>query len=122
MLHKVFCFILCMVSVSSQAKNHCSTLNEKILKKDNQIAPVWILSVQSKEHVYFHSAPSDNCKIKNLFIIFDDTVTGYNFYQDSKQEWIKVIYYSKRKDLESEIVEGWIKFRDLKLIPREFPH
>ena len=62
------------------------------------------------------------CKIKDLFIIQNDIVSGYHFYREpSEHDWIYVLYYSKRKDLDNEIVEGWIKFKNLKNIPREFP-
>ena len=122
MFNKILLLIVLLISVSSQAKNFCADMDREIIKQGSAIAPVWLLLVQSKQRVFFHSAPNEKCKIKDLFIIYNDSVTGYNFYRDSsKQEWIKVIYYSKRQDLENEIVEGWVKFKDLKNIPRDFP-
>lgn len=117
--------IFCVLSISSSviASNDCSELNSNIQNQNNQIAPVWILLVKAKHRVHFHSAPTKNCKSKDLFIIHGDSVTAYNLYKDShQQEWVYVMYYSKRQNLESEIVEGWVKLKDFEIIPRSFPH
>ena len=91
----------------------CSVMNEQVKKKAVPVIPRWALMVKSKQRVYFHSAPNDACKIKGLFIIHSDNVTAYDLYKDkNKQEWVSVIYYSKRQDLESEIVEGWVKLNE----------
>ena len=91
----------------------CSVMNEQVKKKAVPVIPRWALMVKSKQRVYFHSAPNDVCKIKGLFIIHSDNVTAYDLYKDqNKQEWVSVIYYSKRQDLESEIVEGWVKLNE----------
>lgn len=122
MVQTLFVVLLALITTFSHAHIDCLKLNDHVLKQGNQIAPVWILSAKSKQRVYFHSAPHDACKIKDLFIIQNDIVSGYHFYREpSEQDWIYVLYYSKRKDLDNEIVEGWIKFKNLKNIPREFP-
>ena len=115
--------LLCSLSSTGYAMA-CDQANVLFKAKSTDIIPRWGLqvNVKHKQRVYFHSAPHDTCKIKDLFIIQNDIVSGYHFYREpSEQEWIYVLYYSKRKDLDNEIVEGWIKFKDLKNIPREFP-
>ncbi len=97
-------------------------MNEQVQKKAIDIIPRWALAVKSKQRVYFHSAPSTSCKIKDLFIIHDDSVTAYDLYKDAaQQEWVYVMYYSKRQDLESEIVKGWIKLKDFEYMGRDSP-
>ena len=103
--------ILCLPSMVYAVD--CSVLNDQIKKKAVPVIPRWALMVKSKQRVYFHSVPNDACKIKDLFIIHSDNVTAYDLYIDkNKQEWVSVIYYSKRQDLESEIVEGWVKLNE----------
>lgn len=58
---------------------------------------------------YFHSAPSAQCKIKNLFIIANDTVTVDYSFRYENQEWLSVTYWNKHADSTS----GWIVAKDL---------
>ena len=91
----------------------CLLLNERVNKKAVDIIPRCSLAVKSKQRVYFHTAPDVSCKIKGLFIIHGNRVTAYDLYKDaSQQEWISVLYYSERQDLDSEIVEGWMRLKD----------
>lgn len=100
----------------------CPILNEQAEKKAVPVIPRWNLTVKSKQRVYFHSAPIDACKIKGLFIIHNDSVTAYDLYKDkNKQEWVSVMYYSKRQDLESEIVEGWVKLKEFENMGTDSP-
>ena len=112
--------ILCLPHVAYAVD--CSLLNEQAEKDALPVIPRWGLTVKSKQRVYFHSAPIDACKIKDLFIIHDDSVTAYDLYRDkNKQEWVYVIYYSKRQDLENEIVEGWIKHSEFNYLGTDSP-
>ena len=100
----------------------CSKMNEQVEKQAVPIVPRWGLVVQSKQRVYFHSAPLADCKIKGLFIIHGDSVTAYDLYKDkAHQEWVYVMYYSKRQDLENEMVEGWIKLNEFKYMGTDSP-
>lgn len=58
---------------------------------------------------HFHTAPSSQCKIKNLFIIPNDKVTVNYSFNYEKQEWLHVTYWSKS----AEDTSGWIKAKDL---------
>ncbi len=50
------------------------------------VIPRWGLTVKVKHRVYFHSAPLNTCKIKDLFIIRHDSVTAYDLYKDKMQQ------------------------------------
>ena len=83
------------------------------------VIPRLDIVVQSKHRIYFHSALLEQCKIKDLSIIHNDSATAYDIYQDSNgQEWVYIIYYSKRSDLDSEVVEGWEKLKKFETFPR----
>lgn len=66
---------------------------------------------------YFHSAPSSQCKIKDLFIITGDSVIGYQEFKNENQTWLYVMYIDKNGNDTS----GWIKLKDLKISGRLSP-
>ena len=59
--------------------------------------------------VYFHSAPSNACKIKDLFMIKNDHITAYSTYDDGQEQWVSAMYFSKRL---GDTVQGWAKLKD----------
>lgn len=60
---------------------------------------------------YFHSAPSNQCKIKNLFVIPRDSVIAYQEFKNENQAWIFVMYVDKN----GIDTTGWVKARDFKI-------
>lgn len=122
MLKQLILGFALLLSVNSVFAIDCPKINKQVEKQAVPVVPRWGLTVQSKQRVYFHSAPLDACKIKGLFIIHGDSVTAYDLYKDkTHQEWVYVMYYSKRQDLENEIVEGWIKLKELKYMGTDSP-
>ena len=114
---------LCRLSTTGFAMD-CDQANAMSKPKSTDIIPRWGLQVniKHKQRVYFHTAPSTECKLNDLFIIRGDSVTAYDLYKDaSQQEWVYVIYYSKRQDLDSEIVEGWVQLKDFEYLGSNSP-
>ena len=60
---------------------------------------------------YFHSAPSSECKIKQLFLIPKDSVIAYQEFKNQNRTWIYVMYIDKNGNDTS----GWVKARDFKV-------
>lgn len=60
---------------------------------------------------YFHSAPSNQCKIKNLFVIPKDSVIAYQEFKNENQTWLYVMYI----DRNGNDTSGWVKARDFKI-------
>ena len=71
--------------------------------------PRWGMKVIASSRVYFHSAPSDNCKIKDRFILKNDFITMYSTYDDGKEQWVSIMYMSKRL---GDTVQGSAKRKD----------
>ncbi|WP_171405821.1 hypothetical protein [Acinetobacter sp. SWAC57] len=87
----------------------CVKFEEKAEQKEVQIIPRWGMKVIVPTRVYFHSAPSNTCKIKDLFMIKNDHITAYSTYDDGQEQWVSVMYFSKRL---GDTVQGWAKLKD----------
>jgi len=61
--------------------------------------------VISKNRLYFNSAPSDKCKIENLFLVNGDQVSGYT----TLNGYLFASYFKKNGDS----VDGWLKLSSL---------
>lgn len=73
----------------------------------------YIHTIQGKKgfRTYFYSAPSEHCKIKNLFLIPYDSVIAYQEFKNENQTWLYVMYVGKN----GSDTLGWMKERDLKV-------
>jgi len=97
-----FKVLIFFIAFSSQAKEVC----DLALKKANE-ERVIIPSYQSGHKVsgdgrlYFYSAPDEQCKINDLFIINGDLVNASVDYN----EFTYVIYFSKG----GKEFDGWVK-------------
>ena len=87
----------------------CVKLEEKAEQKEVQIIPRWGMKVIAPTRVYFHSAPSNTCKIKDLFMIKNDHITAYSTYDDGQEQWVSIMYFSKRL---GDTIQGWSKLKD----------
>jgi hypothetical protein len=67
--------LFCSVAPLLHAED-CVKLEEKAEQKEVQIIPRWGMKVIAPTRVYFHSAPSNACKIKDLFMIKNDHITA----------------------------------------------
>ncbi|MFN3291009.1 MAG: hypothetical protein ACK410_11460 [Acinetobacter sp.] len=100
--------LFCSVAPLLHAED-CVKLEEKAEQKEVQIIPRWGMKVIAPTRVYFHSAPSDACKIKDLFMIKNDHITAYSTYDDGQEQWVSIMYFSKRL---GDTVQGWSKLKD----------
>ncbi len=89
----------------------CEKIESLVEQKEAHLIPRWGMAVVSPQRVYFHSAPNDACKIKDLFIVKNDHVTAYTIYNDGKQDWVSIMYFSQRL---GDTVQGWAKFKAFK--------
>lgn len=90
---------------------NCEVIEKLASKTEAHLIPRWGMSVISPHRVYFHSAPNDACKMKDVFIIKNDHVTAYTVYNDGRQDWVSVMYFSQRL---GDTVQGWAKFNAFK--------
>ena len=66
---------------------------------------------------YFHSAPANECKLKDLFIIPQDSVIAYQEFKNQNQTWMFVMYIDKNGNDST----GWVKAKDFKISGRFSP-
>lgn len=71
----------------------------------------FVVKGQKDSRTYFHSAPSSQCKIKQLFLIPKDSVVAYQEFENEKETWLYVMYFGKNGD----ITEGWMLEKSFKI-------
>lgn len=99
----------------SFANDFCSDLSKKAEKEQAYIDhSMNIFKVVSKTRLYFNSAPSEQCKINNLFLVNGDVVSGYT----TLNGYLFASYFKKNGDS----VDGWLKLSDLKILDIQVAH
>lgn len=95
-----FCF-------HSFASDFCSELSKKADEEQVYIDhSMNTFRVVSKTRLYINSAPSDKCKINNLFLVDGDVVSGYT----TLNGYLFASYFKTNGDS----VDGWLKLSQLK--------
>ncbi|MDI1222144.1 MULTISPECIES: hypothetical protein [Acinetobacter] len=119
MFKKMIITVLLLSSSSFSLAMSCFELNLQTYKKEQEIQPRWELLGKSKHRIYFYSAPKNICKMNDTFVLQNDNVTAYSIYKDrKKQHWVYVIFNDPNQNIEDDLVEGWVKLKDFKLIER----
>ena len=117
MFKKMILTVLLLSSSSFSLAMSCFELNLQTYKKEQEIQPRWELLGKSKHRIYFYSAPKNICKMNDTFVLQNDNVTAYSIYKDrKKQHWVYVIFNDPNQNIEDDLVEGWVKLKDFKLI------
>ena len=117
MFKKMIITVLLLSSSSFSLAMSCFELNLQTYKKEQEIQPRWELLGKSKHRIYFYSAPKNICKMNDTFVLQNDNVTAYSIYKDKKkQDWVYVIFNDPNQNIEDDLVEGWVKLKDFKLI------
>lgn len=98
----LFALLITLLSFTSQANDFCSKLSTKA---DDERAIIQSsesgYKASGKGRVYFYSAPSEKCRIKNTFIIPGDLVNAYADFGD----YTYIMYFTK----DGKDVEGWVR-------------
>lgn len=91
----------------SFANDFCSDLSKKSEEKQAYIDhSMNIYKVVSRTRLFFNSAPSEQCKINDLFLVNGDVVSGYT----TLNGYLFASYFKKNGDS----VDGWLKLSGLK--------
>ncbi|TCM60899.1 hypothetical protein EC844_13019 [Acinetobacter calcoaceticus] len=102
-----------MLSAGVWADINCEKLAK--IADDNGLmhGSKYIYTVQGNKglRTYFHSAPSEQCKIKNLFLIPNDSVIAYQQFKNENRTWIYVMYIDKN----GNDTMGWMKVQHFKI-------
>ncbi|WP_088459422.1 hypothetical protein [Acinetobacter soli] len=106
-------FLLLALFISFGTLADCSKLSKIADDNSQDYGTKYSYTVQGQKgfRSYFHSAPSNSCKVKDLFLIPKDSVIAYSEFKNENQTWLFVMYVDKN----GNDTEGWLKQRDLKL-------
>ena len=110
-MKKLVVFFIYLFSTSIWA--NCNNLANIADHNGTQYGTKYSFYVKGQKgfRTYFHSAPSKECLIKNLFIIPKDSVIAYQDYKNEGQTWMYVMYIQK----DGNTIEGWVKEHDFKI-------
>lgn len=102
-----------LLSLSSFTWADCAKLSKIADDNSLEYGSKYSFVVQGQKgfRSYFHSAPSNNCKFRDIFVIPKDSVIGYSEFKNENQTWIYVMYVDKN----GNDTTGWIKEKNLKL-------
>ncbi len=111
-----------LVERSSEILNSESEKNTPAAEKDNcdhalkraesdqiRISPASSFKVLGEGRLYFHSAPSENCRINSTFVIPGDDLVAYTEYNG----WYSVSYINPKTGKD---YDGWVDSKRLKLV------
>lgn len=103
-------FILSSFKVSASAPLSCKELSKITDDNAGVLRTKYSYNVKGNKgfRTYFHSAPSNQCKIKGLFIIPNDNVIAYSYFTYENTDWMYVMYTNKNGDE----TYGWVKVKD----------
>lgn len=105
--------IMLCISGGAWANTDCDRLSN--IADDNGVfyGTKYIYTVQGPKgfRTNFHSAPSEQCKIKNLFLIPSDSVIAYQEFKNENHTWLYVMYIDKN----GNDTTGWMREKDLKV-------
>lgn len=104
-------FLACSSGVYAQV--NCSQLSELADNNGTMYGTKYIFIAQGNKgfRAYFHSAPSNQCKIKNLFVIPQNSVIAYQEFKNENKTWLFVMYIDKN----GNDITGWVKEQDFKI-------
>ncbi|WP_269915027.1 hypothetical protein [Acinetobacter sp. HY1485] len=110
-MKKLTLIFLCLFSSTIWAD--CNSLAHIADTNSVQYGTKYIFYVKGQKgfRTYFHSAPSQQCLIKNLFIISKDSVIAYQTFKNEGQTWMYVMYVAT----DGNTTEGWVKEHDFKI-------
>lgn len=102
-----------LLSGGAWAETNCDKLSKIADENGRFYGTKYIHTVQGKSgfRTSFYSAPSEQCKIKNLFLIPNDSVIAYQEFKNENHTWLYVMYVDKNGNDTS----GWMKERDFKV-------
>ena len=118
-MKKLLLLLCCTLSAGVYAANDCDRLSKIADENGTSYGTKYSYNVIGKKgfRTYFHSAPSNQCKLKDIFIIPNDSVIAYQEFKNENQTWLYVMFVDKNGNDTS----GWVKARDFKVSGRFSP-
>ena len=94
--------ILLSLALPLAAQESCPTLNQQAEQQQAYLNPPSTYAVTGKGRLYFHTAPNDHCRSREIFVIPGDELIAYTEYQG----WYSVMYSNPRS---GQDFHGWVR-------------
>ena len=84
------------------AQQNCPVLNQQAEQQKAYLNPPSTFAVIGKGRLYFHTAPNEHCRSRDIFVIPGDELIAYTEYQG----WYSVMYSNPRS---GQDFHGWVR-------------
>ena len=104
------CLTMLALSLSSvaAAQESCPRISQQAEQQQARFNPPATYAVGSKGRLYFHTAPANHCRSRDVFVIGGDELIAYSEYQG----WYSVMYINPRS---GQDFHGWVRPERLRL-------
>lgn len=92
-------------SFADQAR--CEQVLKQAEKEQVLFSPVESYKVVGEGRLYFHTAPHEDCRTKDVFVVPGDNLTASTEYKG----WYSVLYINSKTGKD---YDGWVEFKRLK--------
>jgi hypothetical protein len=109
-MYKVVLVALTVLSLSAPAfaaKAVCNSISKQVENEEVFFSPPATHEVIGDERLYFYTAPNDNCRSKDVFVIPGDTLITYTEFKG----WYSVMYINPKTGKD---YDGWVRSERLK--------
>ncbi len=93
---------LFLASSSLAAQTTCQQISQLAEQQQALFNPPASYAVNSKGRLYFHTAPDNSCRSREVFVIAGDELIAYTEYQG----WYSVMYINPRS---GQDFHGWVR-------------
>ena len=102
-------FISLFLAASSRAaQTTCQQIAQRAEQQQALFNPPASYAVMGKGRLYFHTAPDDSCRSREVFVIAGDELIAYTEYQG----WFSVMYSNPRS---GQDFHGWVRSERLSM-------
>jgi hypothetical protein len=109
-MHKTITIALIILFVSSVAEaeqSACDKITSQTENVQSFLNPPSSYKVIGERRAYFYSAPHENCRSKDIFVVTGDDLIAYTEYKG----WYSVSYANPKTGKD---YDGWVKSERLK--------
>lgn len=102
-----FFILVCLAQTGFGAERNCAKLIKQMDSVDDNYRPPLYGKVIGNKKLNFYTAPDEQCKMKDVFVIKGDSLTIYKPYKG----WLNVMYIAK----DGEDYTGWVLAKQVKV-------
>ena len=96
------------LSSTVAAQENCPRISQQAEQQQARFNPPATYAVDGKGRLYFHTAPANHCRSRDVFVIGGDELIAYSEHQG----WYSVMYINPRS---GQDFHGWVRPERLRL-------